>query len=237
MDTRAGGAGAKSVASKFLRYFRDRSRFHECMNTRLLIAVCLFPVVCHAEPDSPRPPKGPGPLEKAEKKMDGAAERMPEELKERFKAAREKAMNNPKVVELRGKAEAAAKEFHAAMREEMQKIDPGLQESVRGMFKKGGKEKGGERRVWSLSDGERERLEAARAKAKDMPEVKAAAEEMKSAGTPEERDAARRKFQEAMRSAVLEVDPSLKGILDKMKPPKKGDSVTAPAEAMPGTQE
>jgi hypothetical protein len=176
-------------------------------------------------------------MEKAGKKMEGAMERMPEELKERFKAAREAAMNDPKVVELRGKAEAAAKEFHAAMREEMQKIDPGLQESVRGMFKKDGKEKGGERRVWSLSDGERERLEAARAKAKDMPEVKAAAEALKSADTPEVRDAARRKFQESMRSAVLEIDPSLEGILDKMKPPKKAPSKAKQGEMMPDSDE
>lgn len=169
--------------------------------------------------------------------MEGAVERMPEELKERFKAARDAAMGNPKVAELREKAEAAAREFHEAMREEMQRIDPELQESVRGMLKKDRREKGGERRVWSLSAGEKDRLEAARAKVRDVPAVKAAAAEMKLAGTPGERDAARRKFQEAMRAAVLEVDPSLKGVLDKMKPPKKGDSVTAPAEAMPGTQE
>lgn len=207
------------------------------MNTRILIAVCLFPLVCHAEPDSPKPQKGPGPLEKAGRKMEGALERMPEELKERFKAAREEAMNNPKVAELRGKAEAAAKEFHAAMREEMQRIDPSLQESVRGMFKKDGKEKSGERRVWSLSEGERERLEAARAKAKDMPEVKAAAEGMKSATSPEERDAARRKFQEAMRSAVLEVDPSLEGVLEKMKPLKKAGPKDSPSGTMPESAE
>lgn len=169
--------------------------------------------------------------------MEGAVERMPEELRDRFKEAREVAMNSPRVVELRAKAEAAAKEFHAAMREEMQKVDPGLEESVRRMLKKERKEKGGERRVWSLSDGERERLEAARAKAKEMPEVKAAAEGMKSATTPEERDAGRRKFQEAMRSAVLQVDPSLEGVLDKMKPPKKAGPKDNPGEAMPESAE
>lgn len=209
----------------------------KCMNTRILAAVCLLPLVSHAAPSPEHPPKGNGPLGKAGKKMEGAVERMPEELKERFKAARDAAMGNPKVAELREKAEAAAREFHEAMREEMQRIDPELQESVRGMLKKDRREKGGERRVWSLSAGEKDRLEAARAKVRDVPAVKAAAAEMKLAGTPGERDAARRKFQEAMRAAVLEVDPSLKGVLDKMKPPKKGDSVTAPAEAMPGTQE
>lgn len=202
------------------------------MNTRILAAVCLLPLVCHASPDTERPPKGHGPLENAAKKMEGAVERMPEELKQRFKAARDAAMSNPKVVELREKAEAAAKEFHAAMREEMQKIDPELQESVRGMLKMDRREKGGDRRIWSLSPGEKEKLEAARAKAKEVPAVQAALEGMKSAGTPEERDAARRKFHEAMRSALLEIDPSLEGVLDKMKPPKKAGPKSKSAEAM-----
>lgn len=152
-------------------------------------------------------------------------ERMPEELKERFKAAREAAMNNPEVVALREKAEASAKEFHAAMREEMQKIDPGLKESVVGIFKE---QKGSGKRIWSLTDGEKEKLAAARETAKNSPAVTEAAEAMKTSKTPEEREAARSKFHEAMRAAVLEIDPSLEGLLEKIKPPKKERLVPAP---------
>lgn len=185
------------------------------MKTQTLVAACLLPLVCLAEPAQPPPPKSPHKLQKEEKAMD----RMPEELKERFKAAREAAMKNPEVVALREKAEAAAKEFHAAMREEMQKIDPGLKESLRGTLKEN---KGGGKKVWNLTDGEKEKLEAAREKAKGSPAVAEAGEAMKAAKTPEEREAARSKFHNAMRAAVLEIDPSLEGVLEKIKPPKKG---------------
>lgn len=202
------------------------------MKTQILVAVCLFPLLCHSETEPSDSPKDPAGFAKQRRKMEGAVERMPEELKERFKAAREAAMKNPKVVELQAKAEAAAKEFHAMMREEMQKIDPELKESVRGMLKKDSADKGGDRRIWSLSAGEKERLEAARAKVKELPEVKAALEGMKSAETPEDREAAMRKFHEVMRAELLKLDPSLEGLLDKMKPPKIAGDHTSSAKAM-----
>ncbi len=208
------------------------------MNTRILIAAaCLFPVVCNAESDTQLQPKGQRLLQKPVQKMDAAVERMPEEIKERFKAAQEAAMKNPKVQELRKKVEAAGKEFQAAMREEMQKVDPDLQESVRGVFKKEMKSKGGDSRIWSLPAGKKEQLETAREKAKNNPAVQAASEEMKSAQTPEERDAAREKFHKAMRVAVLEIDPSLEGALNKLKQSNKPSHGSGGEEKTPEMNE
>ena len=189
------------------------------MKTQIFAAICLFPVLCHAENPPATKPKGLAKLEMAGRKIEKAMDRMPEELKERFKSAREGAMKTPRVIELQKKVQEAAKELQDAVREEMQKIDPDLQESMKGLFKG---EKGGSRGVWNLSSGEKEQLEAARKKAHESPAVTAAQEQMKEAKTAEEREAARDNFQKAMRTAVLEIDPSLEKVLDKIKPPKNG---------------
>lgn len=190
------------------------------MKTHILVVACSLPLLCLAETADPA--KERREPEKEARKIDAVMDRVPDELKERFSAAREEAMKSPRVAELRAKMDAASKELRAVVREEMQKVDPGLQESLRGILKTQKKEKGGERRVWNLPAGGKEKLEAARSKAQSTPAVKAAAAAMKSAKTPEERDVARAGFQEAMRAAVLQIDPSLEEMLDKMRPPKKG---------------
>ena len=58
-------------------------------------------------------------------------EGLPEEARERFLAAREKALEDPKLQELRKNAERAKREFFKAMRDKMLEIDPGLAEIVR----------------------------------------------------------------------------------------------------------
>jgi tripartite-type tricarboxylate transporter receptor subunit TctC len=58
-------------------------------------------------------------------------EGVPEETRQRFLAAREKALEDPKLQRLRKNAELANKEFYKAMRTKMLEIDSGLAELVR----------------------------------------------------------------------------------------------------------
>ena len=68
-----------------------------------------------------------------------------------------------------------------------------------------------ERRArWAnLTEDDRARLRAAHEKAMADPAVRAAQERLKQA---------RREFRELMRPAMLRADPSIQGILDKMRP-------------------
>ncbi|MBE2205083.1 MAG: hypothetical protein IAE94_12175 [Chthoniobacterales bacterium] len=166
---------------------------------------------------------------------------MPPEIRARFEAAREKAMQDPALQELRKKAEAANEEFRKAMREAMSKADPGLAEYVKKQIgekmKEGRPEKGPG--FANLSEEDRQKLMAAREKAKSDPAVTAAEEAKKAAKSPEERRTAMEQFHKAMNAAILKVDPSLAPILEKMKaqkaapPPHQGPP---PPPGMPGDQ-
>ncbi len=67
-------------------------------------------------------------------------ESLPPETRKRFEAAREKALQNPKLQELRHAAERAKRDFLKAMRDKMLEIDPGLADIV--------KKRAGERKSW-----------------------------------------------------------------------------------------
>ena len=71
-----------------------------------------------------------------------------------------------------------------------------------------------------LSPQERERLDAAREKAKADPSVAKARETMQSASTPEERRTAMEAFRKAMHDAMVKQDPTISEILIKLQPPK-----------------
>lgn len=160
---------------------------------------------------------------------------LPPEARQRFEAAREKALQDPAVQELRKKSETANREFFDAMRKKMLEIDPGLEEIVKNA-RGGGKgrdmkedrrdrEPGG---FGDLTDAEKEKLHAAREKAKTDPAV-VAAEKMKGqAATPEARKAASDEYRKAMHTALLKVDPTLGPILEKMAPK------APPAPPVPG---
>jgi hypothetical protein len=77
---------------------------------------------------------------------------------------------------------------------------------------------------------ERDRMEKARAIAKQAPVVQSAEAKLKSATTLEERHQAAKEFHEAMRHALLTADPTLSDLLDKQHPPcplePKADELT-----------
>jgi hypothetical protein len=152
---------------------------------------------------------------------DRILESLPPEMRERFEAAREKAMQDPKLRELRRTAEKANRDFFKAMRTKMMEIDPALAEMVkkRVMERKA-------RRAWkdedgtpgfdSLSGDEREKLLAALERAHDDPSVQAAREKKWDAITSAERTAAREEYRKALQATMLKIDPSLAPILEKL---------------------
>ena len=153
---------------------------------------------------------------------DKMIENLPPEIRERFEAAREKAMQDPAIQDLKKKADTANDEFRKAMRDAITKIDPGLAEIIKERFKERFKDgKPGEPPGFAnLSEADRQKLMAAREKAKDDPAVQAAEKLKDDAKTPEERHTAMEQFHKAMKAALLKVDPTLGPILDQLKPPQ-----------------
>jgi Spy/CpxP family protein refolding chaperone len=179
---------------------------------------------------------GPGdPKNHADRMLAG----LPDDIRERFKAARDAAESDPKIKELRQKADAAMREFHTAMREAVSKADPELAEKVRlhaenwkgskkGKDQKGNGPRDGGPMTKNLPPEQRDRLEAAIAIAKQAPAVQSAETAMKSAQNREDRQAARENFHKAMREAILTADPTLADVLEKNRPPRRCD-LDAPA--------
>ncbi|HET9522663.1 MAG TPA: hypothetical protein VFO90_00440, partial [Terrimicrobiaceae bacterium] len=71
------------------------------------------------------------PPEKEGRWRERLLESLPPEMRDRFEAAREKAMQDPKLRELRRTAEKAKRDFFKAMRTKMMEIDPALADMVR----------------------------------------------------------------------------------------------------------
>jgi len=205
------------------------------MKTRILLPllVACSSAVLLAEPPAggtntrPFPPSGDTGKNDAlrDKMRDKMLEHLPPELRKRFEAARNKAMQDPAVQELKKKADAAGEEFRAAMREAMMKADPELasmlKEKMEDKVRVG---KDGHRPDASgfanLSETDRQKLMAAREKAKDDPSVQAAEAKKKDAKTPEQRQAAMEEFHQAMKQALIKADPTIGPILDQLKPPQ-----------------
>ena len=197
----------------------------------LLLAACAAPSLLFSQAPPP-PPADAQPDRSWHEKMrennhGKFLESLPPDVRERFEAAREKAMQDPNVKELKAKADAAGGALRAAVREAMRKTDPGLAEILKKnagkkfQDEKDGGKPGAERPgPAQLSEGDRQKLMAARETAKSDPAVQAAEEKKKAAATPEDRRAATDEFFKAMRAAVLKADPSLEPILDQLKAQK-----------------
>lgn len=157
-----------------------------------------------------------------ERPRDKMMDNLPPEIRARFEAARDKAMQDPAIQELKKTSDAANEAFRKAMREAIVKADPGLAEIIKERVKDRMKDgKPGEPPGFAnLSEGDRQKLMAAREKAKDDPAVKAAETLKKEAKTPEERQMAMEQFHKAMKAALLNADPTLGPILDQLKPPQ-----------------
>lgn len=191
----------------------------------LTLTLCSLTVALAEGPDGkPEGPKGPRGSDMRMKMKERFLENLSPEIRQRFEAAREKALQDPKIQELRKGAEAANREFFDAMRRKMMEIDPGLEEIVKKNAR--GRERGEGR--WDglrdgggfgdLTDAEKQKLLAAREKAKADPTVQAAEKLKEQAATPEDRKAASEEFRKAMHAALLKTDPTLGPILEKTAP-------------------
>ena len=169
----------------------------------------------------PPPAREQGPRHRGLAKF---LESLPPETRERFVAAREKALQNPKLQELRHAAESAKTDFLKAMRDRMLEIDPGLADIV--------KKRASERKRWkedssNLSEDERQKLTSAREKAENDAAVQAAEEKRREASE---------EYRKVLREAMIKDDPSVAPLLEKMayKPP----SAPNPADSNnPATKE
>jgi hypothetical protein len=205
----------------------------------LLLAAALFGATLTTQAQNPPPTPGDKPGGKWRDKFSGG---MPEEMKEKFQAARDELLQDPEMKALKEKAEQAGTEFRDAMREAMINRDPELAEQVGAFFESRKKQfeerkkNDGDRPKKHKDKGEaskppippeqRDRMEKAREIAKQAPAVQSAEAKLKAAQTPEERAAAGKEFRDAMRNAMLTADPSLANVLEQKAPP-------APPEPMP----
>jgi hypothetical protein len=200
-----------------------------------LLATAQQPAATPSAADSQK--QGPGEWRKHREFIEG----LPEDVRNRFKEAREEAMKDPKIQALREKAEAAGKELRDAMRDAIAAKDPELAAQLSDVLKTKEKDPSTKEKksrpagqvesaIQKLPPAERDRLTAAREIAKQAPAVQSAEAAMKAAQTPEARRDAAKNFQKAMRDAMLTADPSLADILDKIKPAKPDATPTSSAE-------
>lgn len=135
--------------------------------------------------------------------------------REKLKAARQKAMADPKVKAALEKQKAAAEEYQKTVRPLALAADPKIGPVLDKMEKAAAeaprnRPPGGGRggMMANLSPGEREQLRAVRDKLKDEAAFKTA---------EEKRHAADADAREAQRAAMLAADPSLQPVLDKIE--------------------
>ena len=189
-----------------------------------IIAACTGVLCAQSQDAGSQPgatPHSGKPREQMKEHLrDKMMDNLPPEIRARFEAAREKALQDPAIQELKKKSDTANEEFRKAMREAMSKADPGLADIVKEHMKMKDGKRGEPPGFANLSEGDRQKLTAAREKAKDDPAVVAAETLKQNAKTPEERQAAMEQFHKAMKAALLKADPTLAPILDQLKPPQ-----------------
>lgn len=189
------------------------------------------PLEEQGEPSKTSPLKEDG----SRPKVSRFLESLPPDMRKRFRAAREKALQDPRLQELRKKAKRAKREFFQAMRAKMLEVDPGLANIV--------KKHAFERRAWrtwrnedgqsrfgSLSDVEQEKLISSFEKASDDAAVQAVRTRKEEANTPEEQRVAQEEYLKVLHDAMIKVDPSLGPILQKLAPAGPRSSSASEAE-------
>jgi hypothetical protein len=211
---------------------------YQLLAAGILLVACWGPPA-HAQTTNaiaspqPTPAEYSGEGGRDERFISKFLEGVPEETRQRFLAAREKALEDPKLQRLRRDAQRANREFFKAMRTKMLAIDPGLAELV----KKRSMEFRA-RRAWSeaglnvLSDEERQKLLSVMEKVEEDPAVKAAKDQKWDAVTTAERKAALEGYRKVLSKALANRDPSITPILDKLNSAQASANTpaTSPAE-------
>lgn len=192
------------------------------------------------------------------KKRDKKGPEWSPEIRERFHAARMKAMQDPEIQKLQVEARSANDKFFQATRKKMSEIDPGLAEIVRkkgagkgdrhglgpeGKNRKDSGPKNSDRAdrkersggpqphrpgFGSLDDSERQSLQEARKEVQADPAVQAALTKKEAAKTPEDREAAGKEYRQTIHEAMVKANPSIEPILKKLASKPKGASGPKP---------
>ena len=203
----------------------------------LALAVCWRPGGLAQSPDDEAPPREPLPppaLGPRGGPPPDFFERLSQETRERLRVARAKALEDPKLQQLRDNAEKAKREFFKAMRDKMLEIDPGLADIVRkqAIERKAWKLWRGEGGLRSLTDDERTKLLHTMEKVDGDPTVQAAKKKRWEANSRDERDAAIDDYRKVLREAMLKADPSIAPVLDKLSAEK--EPLPDPLDSGPG---
>ena len=195
-----------------------------------------------------KPKERPPENRHREKMREKFLENLPPEVRQRFAAARNKAMQDPRIQQLRQEADRANGAFFKAVREKMMEIDPELAEIVKKQARKDGKDpksrpdrKKDSTGFAALTPEEHQKILSTREKAKADPAVQAAEKKKADAQSPEDRRVAGEQYRQAMQDAMLKIDPSLAPLLEKLapkpRPPKnpppapEGEMMMAPPES------
>ena len=199
-----------------------------------LLSIALAPAFAQDTSPTPAPsatPAGPGGGHHERfgggGMHQGLQDMTPEE-REKLKAAREKAMQDPKVQSAVENLKTAGEAFRAARKQALlaadsslgpilDKIDAAIKQNAPGGQAGGPKpggpnaERGGrmmEQALNSLTPEEREKVKAASEKIKDNPDVVAARQKMAEA---------EKQFQSVLHDALIAADPSIEPLLQKME--------------------
>jgi hypothetical protein len=225
----------------------------------LTLSLSSLPALLAEEmPDSTKPATPPPASEKGDGirkhgKPDKPGERMREMAgnlseaeREQFKAAMQKAKDDPEVVKAREQAEAQHGAMRKAMRDALLRADPTLEPvlaKMRDNFMSGLGRDGGDGRFKKDGKGERhddvpadarKKLDEAREKANEFPAVTQAKAKLDAAKTPEERSAASKELRAAYRQVILNMDPTLEPYLkDKERGKDGGHGKHHPAPPAP----
>lgn len=175
------------------------------------------------KPDaSPGAPTGPGGW--GRRGMNQNLQNLTPEEKAKFQAAREKAMQDPKVQDAQENMKASNDAFRAARKQALLAQDPSLGPILdkleaaapkpnvsgsQGGAKAGPSERGGRRPDLSvLTSEERDKLKAANEKIKDNPDVSTARDKAQQAN---------KQFASVVHGTLLAADPSIEPLLKKVE--------------------
>ncbi|MGC1479312.1 MAG: hypothetical protein WA771_02310 [Chthoniobacterales bacterium] len=151
-------------------------------------------------------PQHPATLNDSRPPIDRALlNKLPDELRERARAAQEKAMAEPGIREAREKLNREAQDLRARVREATFEIDPGLREAIKTEVPKarfGDEIKQRPKGIAGLDRKDRQELLVAREAVKDEPDVIRARENLERATTPQERAEADEAYRAAMKAAL-----------------------------------
>lgn len=155
---------------------------------------------------------------------------------QRLKAAHEKVKGDPAIQSLKEQRDAIEAQLVKAMNAALLAADPTLAPVLDKVQNARKNAKETRKAFESLTPEQKESLKAARESIKDDPAVSAARAKMKAATTPEAKQQAEQELHAARKAALLQKNPALAPLLEKLGPPPgrgAGERKVSPAPTVP----